>query len=48
MAVQEEENITFCNGKEGPEDYHAKWNKPVGESQIPYEHTYMWNLMNKL
>ena len=28
------------------EDY-AKWNKPDGERQIPYDLTYKWNLNNK-
>ena len=27
---------------------YAKWNKPVRERLIPYDFTYMWNLMNKL
>ena len=33
---------------DGPEEYYAKWNKPVRERQIPYDFTYLWNLMNKL
>ena len=27
--------------------YYAKWNKQVRERQIPYDLTYMWNLMSK-
>ena len=27
--------------------YYAKWNKPGGERQIPYDLTYKWNLINK-
>ena len=29
-------------------DYYAKWNKTVNERQMPYDLTYMWNLMKKL
>ena len=32
----------------GTEDYYAKWNKPGGERQIPYDVTYKWNLMNEI
>ena len=27
--------------------HYAKWNKPGGERQIPYDLTYKWNLINK-
>ena len=27
--------------------FNAKWNKPGGERQIPYDLTYKWNLINK-
>ena len=36
----------YCLG--GHREHYAKWNKPVRERQIPYDFTYMWNLMNKL
>ena len=26
---------------------YAKWNKPDGEGQIPYELTFNWNIINK-
>ena len=32
---------------DGPGDYYAKQNKPVGERQIPHDLTYMWNIMKK-
>ena len=32
---------------EGPGDYNAKWKKPVREREIPYDLTYVCNLMNK-
>ena len=31
----------------GPGQYYAKWNKPVRERQVPYDFTYMWNLINQ-
>ena len=33
---------------EGPGEFYAKWNKLIGERQVPYDFTYMWNLMNKI
>ena len=33
---------------DGTGKYYAKWNKPVGERQIPYDLTYKGNLMNKI
>ena len=31
----------------GTREYYAKWNKPGGKRQIPYDLTYKWNLINK-
>ena len=28
-------------------EHYAKWNKPGGEKQIPYDLSYKWNLINK-
>ena len=28
-------------------EHYAKWNKPGGETQIPYDLTYRWNLINR-
>ena len=39
---------TFCISIDGTGKYYAKWNKPVGETQIPYGVTYKRNLMNKI
>ena len=44
---KKEGNLTFCNPMDGPGDYYAKQNKPVGERQIPHDLTYMWNIMKK-
>ena len=32
---------------DGTGEHYAKWNKPGGEGQIPYDLTYKWNLINK-
>ena len=32
---------------DGTGEHYAKWNKPGGERQIPYDLTYKWNLINK-
>ena len=29
---------------DGTGEHYAKWNKPGGERQIPYDLTYKWNL----
>ena len=41
-------NLTLYNSMDGPGQYYAKCNKPVRERQIPYDFTYMWNVMNKI
>ena len=38
----------ICNTMDETGEYYAKWNKPVGERQIPYEHTYKMKLMTKI
>ena len=38
---------TLCNSKDGTGEHYAKWNKPGGERQIPYDLTYKWNLISK-
>ena len=35
------------NSMDGTGDHYAKWNKPGGESQIPYDLTFKRNLINK-
>ena len=32
---------------DGTGKHYAKWNKPGGEGQIPYDLTFKWNLINK-
>ena len=45
---KEKRNLTLCNSMNASRDYYAEWNKSVGERQIPYILTYIWNLMNKI
>ena len=48
FTQQKEGTPTFRNTMGGTGEHCAKWNKPVGERQIPYNLTYKWNLMNKI
>ena len=47
-VIKKEWNLTICDSMDGPRDYDVKWNKPVGEKQIPYDLTCMWNLKNNI
>ena len=38
---------TLCDRMDGTGEHYAKWNKPGGEGQIPYDLTYNWNIINK-
>ena len=33
---------------DGTGEYYAKWNKPIGERQIPYDLTYKKNPMSNI
>ena len=33
---------------DGTGEHYAKWNKPGGEGQIPYDLTFNWNLINRI
>ena len=48
LNCKKRRNLTLCNSMDGPGECYAKWNKPVRERQVPYDFTYMWNLMNKI
>ena len=45
LSHNKEESFTLCDNMDGHEEDYAKWNKSVRERQIPYDFTYMWNLM---
>ena len=40
-AIKKEENFILCNSMDAPGEYHAKWNKPIRERQIPYDFTHV-------
>ena len=48
ILLENEENITFWDSMDGLGKHYTKWNKPVRGRQLPYDFTYMWNLMNKI
>ena len=35
---------TLFNNMDGTGEHYAKWNKPGGEGQIPYDLTFNWNI----
>ena len=39
--------LTLCTSMDGTGKHYAKWNKPGGERQIPYDLTFKRNLINK-
>ena len=44
-AIKEEQNNTICSNMDGTGDFHTKWSKSERERQIPYDITYIWNLI---
>ena len=44
---KKEEAPTLHNSMDGTGKYYAKWYKPDGEREIPYDLNYKWNLINK-
>ena len=38
---------TLFDSMDGTGEHYAKWNKPGGEGQIPYDLTFNWNTINK-
>ena len=44
---EKEGAYTLCNSMDGTGEHYAKWNKPDGEGQIPYDLTFNWNIINK-
>ena len=42
-AERKKEIISFA----GTGEHYAKWNKPGGERQIPYDLTFNWNIIKK-
>ena len=48
QQLKKEQTLTFCDSMDVPGECYAKRDKPVGESKIPHDLTYLWNLMNKI
>ena len=46
--LYKEKAPTFYDNMGGTGEHYAKWNKPGGDRQIPYDLTYEWNLMNEI
>ena len=46
-AERKKELLTFVYSMNGTRQHYAKWNKPGGKRQIPYDLTYKRDLMNK-
>ena len=46
-VTKKEWNLAICNNMDETRGYYAKWNISGRERQIPYDFTYMWNLINK-
>ena len=38
---------TLCHSMDGTGGHHAKVNKPGSELQIPYDLTFIWNIITK-
>ena len=47
MQQKEEEAPALRDSMDGSGEHYAKWNKPGGEREIPYDLTFNWNLINK-
>ena len=47
LSRKKEGTPTLPYSMDGSGKYYAKWNKPGGERQIPYDLTFKWNLIKK-
>ena len=47
LGHKKEENFTLCDSMDGSGEHYAKWNKPVGEVNIPYDLTFNWDIINR-
>ena len=47
MQQRERGAYTLCNSMDGTGKHYAKWNKPGGEGQIPYDLTFNCNIINR-
>ena len=45
LSHKKEQNNAICSNMDGLRNYYTKWSKSERERQIPYDITYMWNLI---
>ena len=45
LSHKKEQNNTICNNMDGTRDSHPEWGKSERERQIPYNITYIWNIV---
>ena len=45
LIHKKEQNNAICSNLDGNRDFHTKWSKSERERQIPYDITYIWNLI---
>ena len=41
LICKKEETFTLWHSMDGPGEHYTKWNKPIGERQMPYDFTYV-------
>ena len=44
-GTKKEQNNAICSNMDATRDSHTKWSKSEREGQIPYDTTYIWNLI---
>ena len=47
LSGKKEGSPFLCDSMDATGEHHAKWSNPGGETEIPYDLTYKWNLINK-
>ena len=45
LGHKKEQNNAICSNMDGIGDCHPEWSKSERERQIPYDITYIWNLI---
>ena len=46
LSHEKEQSNAICSNIDGTSDSCTKWNKLKKERQIPYDITYIWNLIH--
>ena len=46
LSHNKEQTNAICSNMDGTRDSRTKWSKSEGERQIPYDITYIWNLID--